>query len=223
MSADEEDDEDGGEYEDEDAGTGAAPARPASEPHDDAGATWAPTNVGLSVGIHGPGYGIPFGNANGSSIRDYVVSGMVPIGVDAGWFFSPHFYAGAYFTYGFGLGAGLLNDQCNGADDCSATVIQVGVVAHWHFLPEATLDPWVGLGLGYEEIVTAGTSTDTGDTDLSHGSPALLGSLEGGFDFKPLRYLGVGPYAQLMGGPFIVTDSGMHGWLTLGVRFRTNL
>ena len=71
--------------------------------------------------------------------------------------------------------------------------------------------------------ITAGTSTDTGDTDLSHGSPALLGSLEGGFDFKPLRYLGVGPYAQLMGGPFIVTDSGIHGWLTLGVRFRVTV
>ncbi len=222
--SDEDDAEEEEEDDDTDAGAPSASTTDGGDSSQDGGA-WAPTEVGLSVGLRGPGYGIPFGTANGGSLQDLVVYGMVPITIDAGWFFSPSFYLGGYISYGFGINAGYQNTAvCNGAvDDCSATVVRVGMVAHWHFRPKTAFDPWIGAGLGYEEIIAVDTSVDDGSTDLSHGLPAIEGLVETGFDIKPLRYLGVGPYVQASGGTFVVTDSGWHGWLTFGMRFRTNL
>jgi hypothetical protein len=198
-----------------------------------------PPDVGFSVGLRS-GYGIPFGSGNGAPLSS-VLLGVVPIGVDAGWFFSPHFYVGGYFIYGFGVGAGQNNDTCSAIDqECSASMVRFGLVAHWHFAPQAHWDPWIGAGLGYETILLSASSDIDGS---SLGSAALSGldlSLEAGIDLKPLHFLGFGPYVELATGPYLVdnnctaaatsadqtcTPSGLvlHGWLSFGARFRTNL
>jgi len=215
-----------------DASTGDSPrlvdASAATDGGEDGGGGYTPSDVGFSVGLRA-GYAVPFGSAVDTSLSE-VSQGMVPVGIDVGWFFSPHFYAGAYFFYGFGVGANLNNDQCSAVDvSCTSKMIRLGVVAHYHFLPTHSWDPWVGGGLGYEALLNAGASTDgTSSTDLSSGTYGIDLSIEGVLDFKPLKYLGIGPYVELATGPYVSDSQGdalfkLHGWVTFGARLRTNL
>jgi hypothetical protein len=215
-----------------DAGAGPSPEAGSAGSPSDAGAgagddgSSGPSNVGFAIGLHG-GYSIPFGNENGVAVRDYVIQGAIPIGVDLGWFITPRFYVGVALTYGIGVGAARLNPTCGDPDvDCSAQMYSFGAVAHWHFRPEERWDPWVGVGFGYETVQV--TATSQVDNSTVNPSPALQGldlSLGAGLDFKPLRYVGVGPYVEGAAGPYVAGASGfdIHGWAVVGVRFRMNL
>jgi hypothetical protein len=207
----------------------AAASAPASaSPDQDAGAgdggAYEPSTTGFSIGLRG-GYMVPFGQANDVPLNGGVVVGVVPIGGDVGWFFSPHFYLGGYFQYGFGVGPGQNNLQCSELDtSCSAEMYRFGVVAHYHFKPEATWDPWVGAGLGYEIVNLVATSDVDESTVTSSALQGLDVTIEAGLDLKPLRYFGVGPYVELATGPYLGTSTfAMHGWGSFGLRFRTNL
>ena len=200
--------------------------RPSTASSADAGDTdYTPTNVGFSFGLRA-GYSIPIGTANGSPLSS-VVQGAVPIGAEAGWFFNPHFYVGGYFLYGFGIGANQANDECGIAIDetCSATLLRLGVVAHWHFLPASAFDPWVGGGLAYDIINLEAENPSAGTLDESQSLHGFDLTLETGLDWKPLPYLGIGPYAELASGHYSSDTSAtsLHEWVTFGLRLRTNL
>ena len=206
------------------AGSAGSPSDAGAGAGDDGSSS--PSNLGFAIGLHG-GYAIPFGNENDVPVRDYVLQGAVPIGVDLGWFITPRLYVGVAFSYGIGLGAGRLNPTCGDPDiDCSAQMYSFGAVAHWHFRPEERWDPWIGVGLGYEIVQV--TATSQVDNSTVNPSPALQGldlSLTAGLDFKPLRYVGLGPYVEAAAGPYVAGASGfdIHGWAVVGVRFRMNL
>jgi hypothetical protein len=220
--AEQPDDEEEEEEDDEDAAPPPAPA-PADDGGVDGGGGYEPSDVGFNVGIRG-GYGVPFGNANGAPLNQVAV-GMGMVGVDIGWNFTPHFYLGGYFLYGFGLGADLQNSGCNDTDiSCSAAMIRVGMNVRYHFAPAKAWDPWVGAGLGYELINASETDATDGSSNLSSALQAFDATLEGGIDFKPIHYMGFGPYVEIATGPYVF-DTGlqMHGWATFGARFRTNL
>ncbi len=197
-------------------------------PPEDAGSGgYSPSDVGFSVGLNG-GYSVPFGSAAGGPLNS-VVLGMVPVGVNVGWFFTPRLYLGVYFVYGFGVGANINNDQCN-ADNvgCSAKMLRIGAEVNWHFQPAAFWDPWIGGGLGYEALLNEETNQETAASDLSSGTYGINLSLAAGIDFKPLEYLGIGPWAEVAAGPYITDSQGdalfvLHGWATFGARFHTNL
>src|ERR1700722_818413 len=178
------------------------------------GGSFEPSVLGFGVGIRGTS-GCRGGMANGSSLYD-IVQGEVAIQGEAGWFFTPHLYLGAYFLYGFGVGT-VQNDQCTGLDqECSANLIRFGLAVHWHFKPDNWLDPWVGLGLGYEILNVTQTDDVDGSSDLSSALQGVDATLEAGLDFKPLRYMGLGPYVELATGPYLGTDNfGMHAWVSM--------
>jgi opacity protein-like surface antigen len=189
-----------------------------------------PSNVGFSVGLHG-GYSIPHGNA-GAGRLSYIATGVVPIGVDAGWFINPHLYVGGYFTYGIVTVADQQNTTCveSGESSCGATLLRFGAVAHWHFRPETQFDPWVGGGVGYEIINLSSEDDDPADADSDSNSSAqsidgFTLSAEAGFDWKPLKYVGLGPYVEAQAGQYFSAGSAsaIHEWLTFGLRVRTNL
>jgi hypothetical protein len=107
---------------------------------------------GLELGLR-TGYALPLGNSVGafpggtaSSLSD-LVTGVLPIWIDAGYRF-PHVYVGAYFQYGIAF---INNDKtgCGGLD-CSSSDVQFGANVHYHLFPDRTLDPWGGVGVGYE-------------------------------------------------------------------------
>jgi hypothetical protein len=178
---------------------------------------------GFALGLHG-GYAIPYGTAKGTSLSA-VIPGAVLLGVDVGYFLDPHVYVGVYALYGFGVGESLAGTVCGDPSSaCSATPIRLGATARWHFLPNESLDPWAGLGLGYEIVnVTETTSTgDQGQSGSLHGFEALLAA---GVDYKPRPFYGIGPFVESSLGHFASSSSGtpLHGWLDFGLRLRTRL
>jgi hypothetical protein len=99
------------------------------------------------------GYGVPFGKADDTLYggMDEQVAGVIPIWLDVGFMVLPNLMLGVYGQYGFvrrknhGIhtGRGCLAD-------CEAHQLRFGVEALYFFLPEASFDPWLGLGSGYE-------------------------------------------------------------------------
>jgi hypothetical protein len=211
-----------------DAGAVAVVAAPA-EATEAADAGYTPSDVGFSFGLR-IGYSAPFGTANGAPLSS-VVQGVVPIGAEMGWFLNRNLYIGGYFLYGFGIATNVSNDVCSNIDasgneeTCSATMLRFGAVADWHFRPQTPIDPWAGAGLGYDIINLEAQDTAAGTLDQSAALHGFLVSIEGGIDFKPLSYFGLGPYMELATGHYSsdYSSTSLHTWLTFGARLRTNL
>jgi hypothetical protein len=168
------------------------------------------------------------------------ISNAVPIWFDAGYRLLPSLYLGAYFAYGFGSVPGNAQSYCSAPGlSCSLTDLRVGVDVQYHFLPASWLDPWVGLGAGFEWLnaswqkqgrgspVFGGLSTG----DLDHDSQLSgweLVNIQAGLDYRFGAHWGVGPFVMLSFGQFgsfsdtsysdPVEDKAIHEWLVFGVR-----
>lgn len=191
---------------------------------------------GIELGVR-TGYALPFGEQEGAaaggnsqSLSD-AYDGVVPIWIDAGYRFNPRWYAGAFFQYGIALVNEAKNQVCVGTrTGCSGRDIQLGLDAHYHFMPRAGFDPWIGFGAAYE--IASSSSSAGGTTMSSSFSGFQFVNVQLGGDYKPMRDLGVGPFvvasvgeysscsASWPGGSDSCAErgSGPHGWLTFGVR-----
>ena len=169
------------------------------------------------------------------------VTGMVSIWFDIGYRINPSFYVGAVFQYGFAFVNKDKRTACNQGVSCSANDITVGVNFHYHFLPAAQFDPWVGAGIGYENLGASlkgslrGRPVDTSNSIT--GIQFLM--LQAGGDFKASSDVAIGPFVGLSLGEFTgysatdnptgialigdLNDTGLHEWLTLGLRAQFNL
>jgi outer membrane protein W len=173
----------------------------------------------------------------------YDFKGMVPLWFDVGYRINPAFYLGGFFEYAFGVVNKDNNPLCNQGISCSAHDITFGINAHYHILPDAQFDPWVGAGLGYEVLTASESGTAFGqqfDGSLAYKGVQFL-ILEAGGDFKPTPSLGVGPFVNFAVGHFgtwsssatsngvsqdqsgDLVDTGTHEWLTIGLRGQYNL
>jgi len=177
------------------------------------------------------------------------VKGMIPIWLDVGYRINPALYVGAFFQYGFGLVNKDSADAaiCNQGGSCSAHDISFGANLHYHLLPDGPIDPWLGAGLGYEFLTASesGTATILNQRVNIDGSATLKGFqflvLEAGGDFKATPALAVGPFVNFALGKYTtwssdstvngssasrdgdLQDTGLHEWLTFGLRGQYNL
>jgi len=162
------------------------------------------------------GYGLPMGDAMESVALSDGVSGMIPIWLDLGYMVTPNIMVGAYGQYGL---VSLKN--CGGAD-CSGHDLRFGVQGQYLLSPGEQLDPWFGLGIGYESLSTTIASTDYGLSGLE------FANLQAGLDYAVMPALGVGPFLSLSFGKYgsasqdgnsvDINQTAMHEWLTLGLR-----
>jgi hypothetical protein len=181
---------------------------------------------------------IPAGSADGSSGDDMskFLSGAVPLRADAGWRFrKPSIFMGAYVTYAFasvasGLGSGASGGCGTGSISCSANVLEYGVEAHAHFLPQGRFDPWVGVAFGGESA-TVNVSGPGGNASLQVTGLDFVTLMLGG-DFKAMGNLGIGPWVGLTLGQYndisvnspttnssqSIPQTALHEWITLGLR-----
>lgn len=207
--------------------------------------------AGLRIGV-----GIPLGNA-GESVASPIPGSpaagterdlsdltpvRVPVWLDVGYSLTGALTLGAYGQVGFGASG----DAC--LQDCDWSDIRIGAQAELRLLPGAAVDPWLGIGLGYEWLsyrqLLQGQVTNpaTGaPTDFQvrvterFGGPELL--LQGGIDFQVEDALRVGPYASATLAQYL-TDSyscqpavegacpsgssidgaSFHSWIGFGVR-----
>jgi hypothetical protein len=197
------------------------------------------TPTGVEVGLRA-GYGIPLGDAAGgnpSTSLSNVFSGMIPIQIDAGYRFTPNMMVGAFFQYGIasiasGGGTGTFGAACSQSGvSCSGSDMTFGAQFHYHLMPDQTIDPWAGIGVGYE---LANVSVSQGGQSASLGfSGFQFVNLQVGGDYKVMPNLGVGPFVQFSLGEFSscsyggaasslgscsIQNTAMHEWLQFGIR-----
>lgn len=190
------------------------------------------------------GFGLPLGKAGQDAFgaeRDLgdLASWRAPIWVDVGYSFGS-LTLGAYVQ----LGVGGVGDAC--AADCDWSDIRFGVEGELRLARGAVVDPWLGLGLGYEALsfrtlaaTTVPDATGTPSTVNVRAAERFLGPeamVQGGVDFQVDDALRVGPYAVFSAGQY-VTDSynctpdsplcprgssvdggAFHAWVSFGLR-----
>lgn len=173
-------------------------------------------------------YGIPLGEASkGSDMSDRVL-GQIPIWLDLGWQFSPKLMLGAYFSYGFIIPSSDYSDYCDERRaDCTLSDMRLGLQAQLSFSPGRSMDPWLGVGAGYEWL----SNTENDNSLQVHGWEYIM--LQGGLDFGGDSGSSVvGPFVAFTYGTFSrakveagginqsgdIQDTASHSWLFLGVR-----
>jgi hypothetical protein len=225
----------------------SAAALPASEA--DAGeSTRVPIDPAHRSGFTGGlrlGLGVPVGKAGESALgaqRDLgdLTPFSVPVWVDVGYAFTGRMTLGAYGQ----VAIGSTGDACQG--DCDWSSVRIGAEAELRFAPGEPVDPWLGVGVGYEWLTfrtlqdvdipdgTGATTTVPMRATERLGGPEL--TLQGGLDFQAEDALRLGPYIAASAGPYL-TDSytcepvsnlcpsgnsvdggAFHSWLSIGLR-----
>lgn len=160
-----------------------------------------------------------------------LTSWRAPLWLDVAYRLSP---GASYGVYGQ-LGVGGTGGGCTG--QCDFTDLRIGAQAQWRFSPEDQLDPWLGLGVGWESLSYRSLSLDEGtaSTELL-GGPELL--LQAGLALRLERALHVGPFVSAGVGSYLrdsyecvpagsecpagstVAGSGLHSWLGVGLSVR---
>lgn len=216
-------------------GESRAPARVFTDPARRTGFT-----TGLRLGV-----GVPFGEAGQDAAgvtRDLgdLTSWRAPLWLDVGYTPAAGLTLGIYGQ----LGVGGVGDAC--VVDCDWTDLRLGAQAELRFLPGALVDPWLGVGLGYEwlsyrQLLTTQVTDATGATrDATvraterFAGPELL--LQGGVDFQVENALRIGPYAAATLGQYLtdsfecqpesdvcpsgssVDGAAFHAWISVGLR-----
>ncbi|MGZ6134785.1 MAG: PEGA domain-containing protein [Myxococcaceae bacterium] len=175
------------------------------------------------------GIGVPLGSAyqNGAgsdqSLSE-IDSYTIPIQLDLGVRLGGSWFLGGYFSYGFA--GSNTTTFCSTSGDCSPSTLRVGGEVHWHPLGSASIDPWIGIGSGYEKV---SVSSGSGTSSLSGWE---FGNLQLGLDFALGSLFRIGPWVSFSIGQY-GTASGpvsgvgvtvdlqnktIHEWLMGGVR-----
>lgn len=174
---------------------------------------------GFGVGIRAA-WAMPSGGLTNSESVGDSIDYQIPIWLEAGYHFNKNFYAGLYFQWA-PLFAG---NNCLAGADCSSSGLRFGAEILYHIIGEGLVQPWVGLGGGYEIL----NVTRAAGADRTFKGLELL-NVQAGIDLGLSSHFTVGPYAsyQLFGkySSFSsngvsndITDSTGHSWLQVGLK-----
>lgn len=152
---------------------------------------------GFEVGLRA-GYALPLGDVSSGNAYSDFTKGIVPLQLDVGYRINGNWFAGAYFQYGL---TNVKVPECDQSGvSCSASDLRFGIEGQYHLMPANALDPWVGLGVGYEvyhSSESAGGMEASGSTNGFEFLNATVGA-----DYKLAPNLGVGPFLGLSLGEF---------------------
>lgn len=168
------------------------------------------------------GFAAPWGASfEGSGPLADTVMGQIPLRVDLATRFSRHLYAGVFAHFGV-----LVPNSCVGDMSCSGTSTRLGLMLEGHLFPSGRLDPWVGVGMGYEWLSMKRELSSTRLDLLARGIELLNAEL--GVDVRAMSNLRIGPIGSVSFGRFTsirlngVTTNDfavvMHGWHMLALR-----
>jgi hypothetical protein len=198
-------------------------------------------DTGFEAGLR-VGYGIALGDAAGGPDDELSdgISGQIPLILDVGYRVIPSLFIGVYAQYGFGIVGDRISEPCDVTDqiDCSAQDIRLGIQGLFHVSPGEKLDPWIGLGFGYEWMTLA---VEGGGLEFSSTFSGFeLFNLQAGLDVAVSEHFYLGPFLSFSfaqydtvstdcSGAAIapicsasiegdIEDTALHHWLILGVR-----
>jgi hypothetical protein len=180
---------------------------------------------GLEIALR-TGFALPFGNVAGdtSSALSDLFSGFVPLGAELGWRSSPNLFTGMSGSYALGVTKNCPSTSCSGHDAA------IGIEIRYHALPDERIDPWFGIGAGYEWLSTS--QTVRGTTAIANVEGVEFVHAEAGADVATPGNVRVGPFIRFSLGQYRRAESGsggttisgeitpkaLHQFLTLGVR-----
>jgi len=181
---------------------------------------------GFDIGLR-LGYAIPMGGiAQGLNLSD-IMSGAIPFVIEAALRITPNFSLGGLFQYAIAQ-----TKNCDPGASCSASIWRVGLEGIYNFRTGNAFDPWMGLGVGYEQLsLSESGGAVSGDLEV-HGWEFLTLQLGGEYRVGP--NFALGPFGSFSlaqyssgssgGGPSgDIMNTAMHEWLQLGVRGIFNL
>jgi hypothetical protein len=213
-----------------------------------AGSSGAAADTGLEAGLR-VGYALPVGDLSGEQTLGDWVHGQAPLIVDLGARIADRWFVGGYAEYALGVVGERPANDCEGLGSrlgsdpsCRSHGVRLGLQAHFHFRPRALVDPWIGLGSGYEWL-SFGASAESErarEADITFDFRGFeYANLQLGCDLL-LRTIGaLGPFVALsIGryhragiecagdcagfGPYFsarsIEKQAVHGWLFVGVR-----
>lgn len=210
------------------------------QPEDTGGAP--PARRGLQVAAD-LGYAMPLGRLEGgtsqvgdSNIRQsndlarlFGAQGMLTFEVGAK--VQDHIYVGGYLAGSFGGVGTDFTSLCDRSDvKCFTDVFRLGFAFKAHLLPASFVNPWLGVGLGYEG---AGLTAKGPNGEMSLTASGVELPLSLGADIRLSKHIGIGPkvdltvaqygHAELQGVDGKVTsssvdDKDIHSWLNVGAR-----
>src|SRR5260370_27981147 len=80
-------------------------------------------------------------------------TGLIPVTAEVGWRINPNISIGAVFQYAYGLvksSAHNCDPYRTGRNSCWGSDLFLGAESVYHFMPKTGVDPWAGVGTGYE-------------------------------------------------------------------------
>lgn len=169
------------------------------------GSASEPVERGFVLGLR-LGYGAAFGRTSdetgGTDLRR-ALGGTLPVQLIIAYRALPWFQLGFAGAIGPLFVSDLAGTSCDGSPGrrCGGFDARISVGAQVHLLPARRLDPWLGLGFGYE-ILRVDSSDDSPapggvrEFRSEFGGTSYL-EAEAGLDVRVVRGLGVGPYLGL--------------------------
>ncbi len=153
------------------------------------------------------------------------------LGFEVGAKVQDHIFVGGYLAGSFGGSGTDFSSLCNQSDvSCLSSVFRLGFAFKYHILPASFVNPWLGVGLGYEgaSLNLKGPGGDVSVTASGVEMPLSLGA-----DIRLSKHLGIGPKVDFtvaqyqrgeIRGSAVATQRGeldekaVHSWLTFGAR-----
>jgi hypothetical protein len=190
-----------------------------------------PARRGFQMALR-PGIAMPLGSTQKDVSQSDVFGPQFTAAADLGVKITNNIFIGGYLGIGVGGTGGKTADQCDAEKtSCSAVSARIGAQAHYHFIPQGKINPWVGYGLGFE---SSGTSQKVNGFSVSTTRTGFeVAHLMAGADFRISKDFGVGPVADFSIGRYTkasvsgafasagdndIKDGAWHQWLTLGAR-----
>ena len=170
---------------------------------------------------------IPAGDAAQDATLSDGYGVQFPLWIDLGYRLD-RLFVGAYGQYAFGLLGSQLT--CQSGTSCSEYALRVGLELQYHLLGRVRVDPWLGLGAGYEwDSVHASNSSESATVTLQ-GWEFLR--LEAGVDFAVADSLRLGPFVGFSMGQFdhgsvsgttgdtsqSIDQKALHFWICVGLK-----
>lgn len=189
-----------------------------------------PASHGFQLALR-TGYSLPMGKASGETNGELsnLFGGQVPFIVDIGGKLSPNVMLAGYLGLAFGSAGTDLKKACAQVT-CTVVGARLGAEIFYQFSPAASMNPWIGYGVGVE--ATSVSASSGGQTVSVTASGPEFAHLMFGLDFRLNSTIGLGPFIDLsvaqynkveiksgiLSASSEIEKKAIHEWLTLGVK-----
>jgi hypothetical protein len=192
---------------------------------------------GLAIGVR-VAYADALGSVDSHQDLHALQRTAIPFWFDLGWRFNPKWFLGVFYQYMPTIPpAHCLGDTVNGEPTCDGNDQRFGIELAYHILPHKLVDPWIGLGVGYEFMRLNSANGTGGDSQSFLANGMQIFDVQVGADLRFVPRIPFGPFLDMSLGQYFKESSldangnstalnfspALHEWFSLGVKAQFNL